>query len=317
MIERIAIIGAGRVGRSLGQALVFAGYAVDMFIDHDLSAAERASFACDAVGDGRAASRAEKIRAPMLREAWKHGAAADEESLAGGDWDLILIAVPDDAIAAVVQRLTAQAPHLSGCVVAHCSGSLAAAVLQPLEMHTPLLASMHPLQSFSGHDDDYSRWANIFIALEGEEESLQRLEVMVSRLGSQSFRISADQKPAYHTACVFLSNFLVALYDAAEQLLDAVPLPEAKKRIMTAPLVTSTLANVLAYGAGPALTGPIARGDAETIGRHLHMLNARHPELTGLYGALGRYTLEMARRDHHLPDIPANQIAELLTTTVY
>ena len=287
MSEHVAIIGAGRVGSSLALALHRAGYKVGLLIDQDYSAAEKAAGVCAAA------------------------AGAEYTALRRQQCSLLFLTVPDDAIPAAAGELAVGQVLSPGCLVAHCSGSLPAAVLDALRPQTSRLASFHPLQSFSGQSGDWQRWAGSYLALEGEQEAVDRLEEVARRLQGHPFQLTAAQKPLYHIACVMLSNCLVGLYAAADQLLAGVNLPDEEKRAMTLPLVQNTIANVLKAGPAQALTGPVSRGDAGTIAGHLHALTEHQPGLVELYSALGRHLLKLAEQDGRLSMLQREQLENL------
>lgn len=288
MIERVALIGAGRAGASLAAALCHAGCAVTRILDVNSQAAERAAAACGAQ------------------------AGSDLSLLTGGDWSLLFLTVPDDALAGLAERLAALPAWPEDAVVSHCSGALPAAVLAPLAGRAAL-ASMHPLQSFGGGPEAWRDWRGLSIALEGQEPALARLETIVALLASRFFRITAAQKPLYHAAATLLANGLVALGDAALQLLAGLPLPEADARAMAAPLLRTTLDHLLADGPAAALTGPVVRGDTGTVAGHLRALHANAPELTGMYCALSLHLVHLAEQAGRLPLLHKEQMIRLLT----
>ena len=288
MRERIALIGAGRVGSSLAGALHHAGLEVEFIVDRDAAAARAAAALCGAT--------------PAVTLA----------ALPEGGPALIFLTVPDDAIAAAAAELAAAAKAGPGTAVVHCSGSLPAAILAPLRPHTRRLASMHPLQSFAGRRQEWRRWRGIHIALEGEEETVVLLEEIARQLQSRPFRLTAGAKTDYHIACVLLSNCLVGLYDAADELLAGVELPAEEKRAMTEPLLRNTIANVIASGPGAALTGPVSRGDTGTITAHLRALAAERPGLLELYRTLSLRLVKLAEQEGRLTLLQSEQLRKLL-----
>jgi len=288
MKERIALIGAGRVGRSLAAALAHAGLEVALVIDRRAAAAEAAASVCGAA------------------------AGSDPAALKQIKYSLLILAVPDDAIAAAAAELAAAGVVAPGTMVVHCSGSLPAGLLEPLRPHTRRLASMHPLQSFAGREEEWRRWSGIHIALEGEEGTLASLEQIVLRMQSRPFRLPAEAKTFYHIACVLLSNGLVGLYAAADELLEGVDLPAEEKRAMTEPLVRNTIANVIASGPAAALTGPVSRGDIGTVSNHLRALAAEQPGLLELYRTLSLRLLKLAEQEGRLTLLQREALTNLL-----
>ena len=290
MTERLALIGAGRAGASLAAALTRAGYTVTAVFDADPASAERAAAVCGAQ------------------------AGTEIQALGAGDWSLLFLTVSDDAIAPLAAQLATLSRWPAAALVCHCSGALPTAVLAPLKDFAAL-ASMHPLQSFSDRPEAWRSWSGIPITLEGEAGALERLEALISRLKSYPLRITAAQKPLYHAAATLLSSGLVALCDAALQLLEGLPWPAAEKPAMTVPLLQTTLANVLAAGPAAARTGPVSRADAGTIAGHLRALNTQAPELLDLYRALSLYLVRLAEQAGRLTLLQKDELIRLLTQT--
>jgi predicted short-subunit dehydrogenase-like oxidoreductase (DUF2520 family) len=205
--------------------------------------------------------------------------------------DVVLVAVPDDAIADVAAQL-AQA-NLSRAAVLHCSGLLDRSVLAPLEGNARGLGSFHPLQTLAGDSDAAHRLKAAFVALEGDAAAIAAGRQLAALLGMRPIEVAADRKPLYHAAAVLLSNYTVALAAVAERLALAAGVPaEAAGRIYL-PLLEGTLRNLEDMGPVSALTGPIQRGDAGTVRKHLAVLDDGTREL---YMILGREALELARR---------------------
>ena len=205
--------------------------------------------------------------------------------------DVVLVAVPDDAIADVAAQL-AQA-DLARAAVLHCSGLLDRSALAPLEGRARGLGSFHPLQTLAGDSDAAQRLRAAFVALEGDAAAIAAGRQLAALLGMRPIEVAAERKPLYHAAAVLLSNYTVALAAVAERLALAAGVPaEAAGRIYL-PLLEGTLRNLEDMGPVSALTGPIQRGDAGTVRKHLAALDAGTREL---YMILGREALELARR---------------------
>ena len=183
-----------------------------------------------------------------------------------GNPDLVVVCVPDRAIPEVARAI---AP---GPWIAHTSG---ASSLNALGPHTRRF-SLHPLQTFSldlGPEQLDGSWA----AISGESEgALEAARELAGLLGVTSFVLDDEDRPLYHAAAHFASAFLVTLHDVAAELMEAVEAPPEALE----PLMRRTIENGFRH------TGPLVRGDRETIGRHLDALGARHPELVSMYRAL-------------------------------
>jgi predicted short-subunit dehydrogenase-like oxidoreductase (DUF2520 family) len=204
---------------------------------------------------------------------------------------LILIATPDDAIgdaAADLARDPAVAEHQ---VVLHLSGLLDRRALQALAFTGAGLGSFHPLQSIADPATAPDLLRGAYAGLEGDDRALAAGERLAHALGMRSVRLAPDAKPAYHAGAVVASNFTVALAAVAEQLARRAGVPALDAASLYLPLMRGTVAN-LELGPAAALTGPIRRGDAATVRRHLAALT---PEERALYRELGRVALRLAR----------------------
>lgn len=192
------------------------------------------------------------------------------------DADIAILCVPDAAIAAVAFAVR---PHAR--LVGHVSGAT------PL---TDVDFSFHPLQTFTGAETP-EVFRGIGIAVDGRtSEAIDVAEHLASELGSSPFRVDDDHRGSYHAAASFASNFVLTLLDAAEQL----AAPSGVERAHLAPLVRQTVENWVDSGAAAALTGPIARGDEETVARQ----RAASGDLAPLFDALAAATRNIvARKD--------------------
>ena len=262
-LDRVAIIGAGRVGHSLARALTRCGCIVKLI--------------------GR--------EVPDVDQS-----------------DLVLIAVPDDAIEEVAGALARSRTVSSGQVVLHTSGLRDRMALAALGSTGAALGSWHPLQTFAAAGGDPGALAGSPAVIEGDARALEAGRWLAGRLHLRPvIEISAAAKPAYHAAAVFASNYLVALAEIATRLGAAAGAGDAAAE-MFMPLMRRTLANCSSTGAA-SLTGPIRRGDAGTVALHLATLTGNDRTL---YMSLGRETLRLAREAGLEPD-RASAIERLLT----
>jgi predicted short-subunit dehydrogenase-like oxidoreductase (DUF2520 family) len=215
------------------------------------------------VGTGRAGSAI----AARLKERGVDVRAGRETT---DDAELVLLAVPDAAIAEVAQRVPI------GPWVAHVSGATSLTALAPHERRF----CVHPLQTLSlerGPEQLDGAWA----AITFETDDARRVaEWLASSLGLRAFPLADADKPLYHAGAAIASNFLVTLYRAAARLLEESSAPPEA----LVPLMQRTIEN------GFVLTGPIARGDWSTVEAHLQALEERAPDLVPLYRALAEAT---------------------------
>lgn len=270
-MKGIAVIGAGRLGTALGRALVRSGYPVAGIADVS-----------------RRAARALGRSLPGAR-VWASNAEAAARARA------IFLCVPDAEIAPAARELAASVTDWRGRVVVHCSGMLDARVLSPLRRRGALTASAHPIQSFARGAGATDPFRGITITLEGDDRAAAWLKTVVRRLGARPVRLRAGVKPLYHAACVLASNDLVFLLDMSQGLLVRAGFSAREAARMIIPLAQGTLHNVNKIGTTAALTGPLVRGDRETVARHLDALRPS-PLPREVYRRLALQGLDIVRK---------------------
>jgi predicted short-subunit dehydrogenase-like oxidoreductase (DUF2520 family) len=189
--------------------------------------------------------------------------------------DVVLLAVPDAAIADAAAAVT------PGPLVGHCSG---ATTLAPLAPHEAF--GLHPLMTVTGPDAGF-RGAGAAVA-GTTPRALATARSLAEALGMTPFEVADEDRAAYHAAASIASNFLVTLEWAAERV-------GGLDRELLAPLVRATVENWVASGPQGALTGPIARGDEETVARQRAAIGERAPDLLPLFDALAAATRDLAQ----------------------
>jgi predicted short-subunit dehydrogenase-like oxidoreductase (DUF2520 family) len=222
---------------------------------------------------------------------------------------VVLLAVRDDALAPLVQELARSGGLRRGQVVLHLSGALSHDILAPLAEAGAATGSMHPLMTVSTEPAEAPRhFRGAAFVLEGNLEAVGAADAIVRRLGGVPLTLAPEAKPLYHAGAVFASNYVVTMLAAAVRLLEDAGIGHDTAVEALVPLVRATLDNVAAAGPVGALTGPVARGDAITLRRHLASLQHRDAEL---YRAVGRETLRLAR-EAGLDEEKAARLEELL-----
>jgi predicted short-subunit dehydrogenase-like oxidoreductase (DUF2520 family) len=221
---------------------------------------------------------------------------------------LVLIAVPDDSIGAVAADLAHGQAVGERHVVLHLSGLLDRDALRPLAGTGAALGSFHPLQSIADPSTASARLRGAFAGLEGDDRALDAGERLAGALGMHPVRLAPGAKAAYHAGAVIASNYVVVLASVAEGLALKAGVPPAEARALYLPLMQGTVAN-LALGPASALTGPVRRGDAASVRRHLA---AVAPGDRALYRALGLVALSLAR-EAGLGEVQAAAVERALT----
>ena len=206
----------------------------------------------------------------------------------------ILIAVSDDAVTQIASELAAGG--LRNGIVLHTCGSMGPEALAPLHSSGNALGVLHPLQTVPSAERGVESLGSATFACAGDTEAKAWAEELICCLGGRGLSVKAEHWALYHAAAVMACNYHVALVDAALELLQQAGVGREQALNALTPLVRSTTENVLADGPEAALTGPIRRGDRQTIRRHMEAMKNAMPETRELYTAAGARTLLTAMR---------------------
>lgn len=202
--------------------------------------------------------------------------------------DAVLLCVPDSEIAAAAAAVAGAAP-----LVGHTSGATGLGALEPAR---GAAFGIHPLQTFAGGEPP-ARFHGAGCAVAGSApHALEAAAALAARVGMRPFPIADDDRPAYHAAASIASNFLVTLQGAAEETAAAAGIEPEAARALLAPLVRSTVENWVALGPERALTGPVARGDEQTVEAQRAALGQSVPHLVPLFDELAGQTRALAGR---------------------
>lgn len=223
----------------------------------------------------------------------------------------VLIAVSDDAIEGVAGQLAEAGLHSS--IVLHTAAAAGPEALVRLRNRQNSIGVLHPLQTIPTAEAGVDALPGATFAFAGDNAAVQWASLLIDAVGGKGLAIGAAQWPLYHAAAVFASNYQVALLDAALELMERVGLERRQSLDALSALVRASVENVLAAGPELALTGPIRRGDAQTVRRHRSALQECLPETNDLYKAAGLRTLLLARRCG-LSSEAADAVAEAMTT---
>jgi predicted short-subunit dehydrogenase-like oxidoreductase (DUF2520 family) len=287
-VERLNIIGAGKLGRTLGR--LWTGEKVFAVQDILNRTPDSGRQAAAFVGGGRVVAGFDELRP--------------------AEWHLI--ATGDDRIEDCAAGLAAAGILRAGDTIFHCSGFLASSILTASGGTGILTASLHPLRSFAEPETAVEHFSGTNCALEGNPEAVARLEAAVTAIGGIPFVIQASRKALYHAAAVLSSNGLTALLQAAVEAWAEAGLTEEQALRISEPLVRNTVDNIYRMGPLKALTGPVVRGDRKVVAGEMEALGEWKPETRELYRLLGIFALETARRRTPGADNPTG-LEDLLT----
>jgi predicted short-subunit dehydrogenase-like oxidoreductase (DUF2520 family) len=289
----VAIIGAGRVGGAIGRLLARAGYTVTAVVARKQETAEKARAF---IGTGE-----------PLTDAVKAASSAD----------IILITTPDSAIKSTCDAIAAGGGFRAGMIVVHTSGAQTLDLLHSARSAGVYRAVLHPLQSVPSMELGVKNIPGSYFRIEADPEAEAIAHELVKAMGGielvmPRWTSGRDSAALYHAGAVAVSNFFVALVDLGLRFYEALGAERKDALKAVLPLIKGTLANIESAGVPEALTGPIMRGDIETVRGHLEAIQVRTPELAVLYRELARHTVTVARDKGSLGPEAAAELLELL-----
>ncbi|HET9064758.1 MAG TPA: DUF2520 domain-containing protein [Gemmatimonadales bacterium] len=244
------------------------------------------------VGAGRVGLSLARALVASGREVTVLGREDSDWASAIATTSIVLLTVPDDALEMVADRLVASGAITAAHVVLHTAGSRNRGALAALDGTGAALGSVHPLQSFSDPAGSPALLRGCPAIVEGDARAIDAAEVLARRLEmAPVLRVTGEAKARYHAAAVLVSNYLVVLADMATRLAEDAGLESDTS--LFAPLMRQTVAALESGDPASVLTGPIRRGDAATVARHIAALDG---EALEVYRVLGRATLALATR---------------------
>lgn len=261
----VGVLGAGKVGSALGAALAQAGHRV---------------VAASGVSDASRRWVTDRLGLEPARPEEVVGAA-----------ELILLTVPDDALPDLVGGLTATGAALQGKLLVHTSGAYGLSVLEPAAKAGALPLALHPVMTFTGRDDDLNRITGCSFGVTAPEPLRPIAEALVIEMGGEPVWIAEADRALYHAALASAANHMVTLIAESGELLRRIGVEHPGR--MLGPLLGAALDNVLRLGLA-GLTGPVVRGDAGTVRKHVDALILSAPEAADAYVALARLTADRA-----------------------
>ena len=268
----LSIIGAGRVGRSLGRRLRELGWKIGAVV---CSTEPSARKAVRSIGAGRA-------HAFLTRQV-----------LAA---QVILITTPDRGVPDVAEELARiGAEELRGKIVLHTSGALSSDVLNPVRQCGAAVGSMHPLQTFSGVGVPLLD-GRVF-AIEGDSAAVRMARMMARALGGFPVHIEGPKKPLYHAAGAFAAGSVLALMEAATRLMTTAGMKRREAVRALLPLTRQVLENFERLGPRAAWTGPLSRGDYGVVAAHIEAMEDLPAEFVQAYESVNRLAALVLAQD--------------------
>ncbi|MBO1766073.1 MULTISPECIES: DUF2520 domain-containing protein [Allobranchiibius] len=281
---RVAVVGCGRVGAVLGAAFRAAGHEVT---------------ATSAVSDASLQRAAEMLPGVPVLPPPEVARSAE----------VVLLTVPDDELGDLTRSLGAQGAWNGGRLVIHTSGFHGCDVLAPVVEAGGDAIAMHPAMTFTGTARDLPRLLGIPMAVTASMGADLIAEALVLDLGGEPLPLSEEQRPRYHAALTHGANHLVTLVAQSQQILRHAGI-EAPQQVLDG-LLTAALTNALEHG-DRALTGPVARGDVETVRAHLQVLSDESPDVPDSYRAMALATALRAAERHATPARTTRPMLDLL-----
>jgi predicted short-subunit dehydrogenase-like oxidoreductase (DUF2520 family) len=285
---RVGVIGAGRVGAVLAAALRSRGHVI-----------------VSVAGESDASHR----RAADLLP----GVAIDKPTAVARSCDILLLTVPDDMLGNVVTQLAASGSLRAGQYVVHTSGSHGLRVLEAATRIGARPVALHPAMTFTGTARDLERLADCVFGVTVGPDERAWAEQVVAELGGEVMWVSEELRGLYHAGLAHGANHLVTLVSQAMELLSVAGADDPAAILR--PLLVAALDNALTDG-DAALTGPIVRGDVNTVRAHLAEIASNAPDTLGSYVALARATLDRVVTDGRVLPIRAAAIRRVLDQAV-
>lgn len=265
---RVGLIGAGRAGTVVARALERVGHPC---------------VAVDAISDAARSRAAQLLPSADVVDAVRVCALSD----------LIVIAVPDSAIATVVQGLVSANAVTDRHIVMHLSGAHGVSVLRPAAEAGALTIAAHPAMTLHGRVEDVARLQHCPFAVTAEGNALPIAQALVIEMGGEPVVIAEQDRTLYHAALAHASNHAVSVIAQSMELLESIGVAQPGEYLRQ--LVNASVEGALREG-DRALTGPIARGDFATVRAHLEALAEQRPSTRHAYVALAKATVDRQQR---------------------
>ena len=281
----ISFIGAGKVGTSFGIYLKEKGINIVGYFSESLKDAKDSSQRTNA-------QSYESIDALVC------------------DSDIIFITTNDDNIGIIKDKLIKEVnANLRNKLIVHMSGSHSSDILIELKQYGSYIYSMHPLQSFSNINTSVEKLQTTVFTIEGSDEKIHMLEDLLNKINNKYFQIDTNNKELYHVSACVVSNFLVTLIDLGLDFFKQIGIDEEDGLDAIMPLIKGTIDNIEHFGTKDSLTGPIARGDINTLKSHLSSIRINSPENLLFYKLMALKTLDISSN----PPLKIKEMTDILS----
>lgn len=269
---KIGFIGAGKVGLAFGTYLFQKGFKVIGYYSRSYESAVKG------------AKLTKSIAFTEIKELVENS-------------EMIFITTNDDEITNVCDLLIYKNILKQGQIIAHMSGASSSEILKRAKEKGCYIYSIHPLQSFADINKSVEDLKNTVFSIEGDEEKIKIFERILKKTSNKYFKLTSDQKCLYHVAACVMSNYLVTLIDYGLSLLNCIGIDSEEGFKAFYPLIQGSIDNIYDLGTKQALTGPIARGDIETIYKHINELKELSTDKLEIYKVLGNMTVDLAIKE--------------------
>lgn len=284
-MRKVGIVGLGRAGKVMAYLLKQLGYDV-LVVPH-------------------------KITTAKINLQGQEFQVQDLQSVARLT-DVIFITTPDSIIPEIAQNLR-ECKKTKIKAVLHMSGSLTSNVLKSLTEKKINIGALHPLQSLASIEQAVYNLPGSYFVFEGDKELVEWVSLLVNKIGANLKTIpKAEKKIYYHCGACIASNYLVVLMNLAVQCLQEAGFTEEEGRQALVPLITGTLNNLNNLPLHNALTGPVVRGDLQTVENHLKALKENLPQLLPSYTVLGKDAAQLAAVHGKLTPLQVKNLKNLL-----
>ena len=269
---KIGFIGAGKVGFSLGKYLVVNNIAVTGYYSRNDDSSKKASIFTG--------TKQFKDINELINES-----------------DTIFITTPDGEIKNVWNEI--KKLSIKNKVICHCSGSISSEIFSNINQYGAYGYSIHPMFAISDKHNSYKLLNNAFVTVEGNPKFAEKISSIISSFGNEVLIINNNNKALYHAASVTVSNLVLGLINTGVKHLEQCGFDESTAIKALEPLISFNINNIKEKGIVNSLTGPVERGDVETIKGHCNVLNL---EDEVVYKALSRNILEVAKMKNNNKD---------------